>query len=34
MAIAFDQIPGTWRLPGAKTEFNNELANRGATLKG
>lgn len=33
MAIAFDQIPGTWRLPGAKTEFNNELANRGATLK-
>lgn len=33
MAIGFDQIPGNWRLPGAKTEFNNELANRGATLK-
>lgn len=33
MSIPFDQIPGNWRLPGAKTEFNNELANRGATLK-
>lgn len=33
MAIAFNEIPNTWRLPGAKVEFNNELANQGATLK-
>lgn len=33
MAIAFDQIPNTLRVPGARTEFNNAGANKGATLK-
>ena len=33
MTIAFDKIANTQRVPGSYTEFNNELANQGATLK-
>ncbi len=33
MTIGFDKIANTQRVPGSYTEFNNELANKGATLK-
>ena len=33
MTIAFNEIPGTLRAPGSRTEFNNELAKKGANIK-